>query len=400
MTKLALSCLTLVAVMGGLPVAPTVAQEVVIATWGGVWGKAFQQSMFEPFEKATGIKVRVIAGVSSSNLATVAAQKDRPQIDVITMVSGDGIAAWQRGLTERLDGQDVPALKELAELALRKDKESVIFAGMWMYPMGILYRTDKITWPITSWWDLWDPRLKNKVAVTSPKYANAHFLAIVNKLSGGTEDNVDPGFAKIKSLGQNLLVDVADDVTPQRLIAQGEIWAVPMLSGSAFKVIEQGVPAAFVIPQEGAPVSTDLIVSADSHVVEPYDLWVKPLGARYGDRVPRLMPSFEGHPGHYFFCGREAALVDELVNASDKDRVEELVRAGHDPAFRMKLVEADGVAAEVVNATWTLYVMRIVDGELRRACCRVFNDWVGEYCSENLKRLVGVAMIPIDDVPW
>ena len=259
MTKLALSCLTLVVVMGGLPVAPAVALEVVIATWGGVWGKAFQQSMFEPFEKATGIKVRVIAGVSSSNLATVAAQKDRPQIDVITMVSGDGIAAWQRGLTERLDGQDVPALKELAELALRKDKESVIFAGMWMYPMGILYRTDKITWPITSWWDLWDPRLKNKVAVTSPKYANAHFLAIVNKLSGGTEDNVDPGFAKIKSLGQNLLVDVADDVTPQRLIAQGEIWAVPMLSGSAFKVIEQGVPAAFVIPQEGAPVGLDVI---------------------------------------------------------------------------------------------------------------------------------------------
>jgi len=147
-------------------------------------------------------------------------------------------------------------------------------------------------------------------------------------------------------------------------------------------------------------MSTDLIVSADSHVVEPYDLWVKPLWARYGDRVPRLMPSFEGRPGHYFFCGREAALVDELVNASDKDRVEELVRAGHDPAFRMKLVEADGVAAEVVNATWTLYTMRIVDGELRRACCRVFNDWVSEYCSENLKRLVGVAMIPIDDVPW
>ena len=113
-------------------------------------------------------------------------------------------------------------------------------------------------------------------------------------------------------------------------------------------------------------MSTDLIVSADSHVVEPYDLWVKPLGARYGDRVPRLVPSFEGRPGHYFFCGREAALVDELVNANDKDRVEELVRAGHDPAFRMKLVEADGVSAEVVNATWTLYVMRIVDGELRR----------------------------------
>src|SRR4029453_6139441 len=94
------------------------------------------------------------------------------------------------------------------------------------------------------------------------------------------------------------------------------------------------------------------VVSADSHVVEPFDLWVKALGARFGDRVPHLVDRFEGRAGNYFFCGREAALVDELVASSEKDRVEDLVRAGYDPAFRMKLIEADGVAAEVVNATW------------------------------------------------
>ena len=193
MIKRTVSWVTAIAVVGGLLAVPALAQEVVVATWGGVWGKAFQESMFEPFEK-----VKVITGVSSSNLATVAAQKDKPQIDVITMVSGDGLAAWQRGLTERLDPQEVPALRELVDIALRRDKDSVIFAGMWMYPMGILYRTDKITWPFKSWADLWDPRLKNKVAVTSPKYANAHFLAIVNKLAGGSEENVGPGFAKVK----------------------------------------------------------------------------------------------------------------------------------------------------------------------------------------------------------
>ena len=142
------------------------------------------------------------------------------------------------------------------------------------------------------------------------------------------------------------------------------------------------------------------VVSADSHVVEPFDLWVKPLGARYGDRVPHLVDRFEGRPGNYFFCGREACLVDELVASSEKDRVEDLVRAGYDPAFRMKLIEADGVAAEVVNATWTLYVMRIEDGELRRACCAVFNDWIAEYCAHDPKRMIGVAMVPIDDVDW
>ncbi len=246
------------AVVFGVPCAAS-AQEIVLATWGGAWGKAFQQSMIEPFEKATGIKVKVIYGVSSSNLATIEAQKDKPQVDVITMVSGDGLTAWHRGLIAALDPKEVPALQDMTEIAIRRDQGSIMFSGMWTYPMGIIYRTDKVNWKIKSWWDLWDARLKNKVAVPSPKYANAHFLVMISKLVGGGENNVDPGFAKIKALGQNLLVDVADDVTPQRLLAQGEIWAVPMLSASAYKVIEQGVPAEFVIPDEGAPAGMDVI---------------------------------------------------------------------------------------------------------------------------------------------
>ena len=248
-----------ITVLLGAAVAPAAAQELVMATWGGAWGKAFQESMIEPFEKATGVKVRVISGVSSTNLAAIIAQKDRPQVDVITMVQGDAIAAWQRGVTEALDVKDVPTLSDLTESAVRRDKGQVIFAGMWTYPMGIIYRTDKITWPLKAWADLWDPRLKNKVAVTSPKYSNSYFLAMINRLAGGTENNADPGFAKIKTLGANLLADVADDVTPGRMLAQGEIWAVPMLSGTAYKVIEQGVPAKFVIPEEGAPAGMDVI---------------------------------------------------------------------------------------------------------------------------------------------
>lgn len=242
-----------------VPATSASAQEIVMATWGGAWGKAFQESMIEPFEKATGVKVRVISGVSSTNLAAIIAQKDRPQVDVITMVQGDALAAWQRGVTEALDAKEIPGLNDLTEVALRRDKGQVIFAGMWTYPMGIIYRTDKITWPLKSWADLWDPRLKNKVAVTSPKYSNSYFLAMINRLAGGTENNADPGFAKIKTLGANLLADVADDVTPGRLLASGEIWAVPMLSGTAYKVIEQGVPAKFVIPEEGAPAGVDVI---------------------------------------------------------------------------------------------------------------------------------------------
>ena len=145
-----------------------------------------------------------------------------------------------------------------------------------------------------------------------------------------------------------------------------------------------------------------VIVSADSHVLEPFDLWERTIGAKYGDRVPRLVKRFEGRDGNYFFCGKEACVLEELVSvdAATQERVDELVLAGHDPAARERCMDKDGVTAEIIHATWTLYAMRIEDPEFLRDCCRVFNDWLADYCSHNPKRLVGVAMIPIGDVKW
>src|SRR5579862_1472328 len=146
-----------------------------------------------------------------------------------------------------------------------------------------------------------------------------------------------------------------------------------------------------------------LLISADSHVFEPGDLWWKALGGRFGDAVPRALTSFDGQQGAFFYVGRsgEAAKMDELVDANAKDRrLEDLAQAGSDPVYRMKLMAADNVAAEVLNPTWGLWIPRISDPALRNACAEVYNDWILEYCSVNLKRLLPIAMMPITDVDW
>ncbi len=35
-----------------------------------------------------------------------------------------------------------------------------------------------------------------------------------------------------------------------------------------------------------------------------------------------------------------------------------------------------------------------------RASCQVFNDWLAEFCSQDGSRLLGIGMVPIDDVEW
>jgi spermidine/putrescine-binding protein len=235
-------------------------REIVLATWGGTWGKAIADQAIAPFEKATGIKVKVISGVSLANMQMVAAQRGNPQIDILMSTTQDAVNAYNDGLLAPLDVKEEPSLAGLPEFGFRRDAQGrPMFAGMWMYPYGIAYRADKVNPEIKCWKDLWDPRLKNKVAVSSPKYMSGYFLLMTNKMAGGTEANVKPGLDRIKTMGPNLLAVIDDSAAQQRLLAEGEVWAVPMLSSAAYKLIDEGVPAKFVVPCEGAPAGMDVI---------------------------------------------------------------------------------------------------------------------------------------------
>ena len=52
-------------------------------------------------------------------------------------------------------------------------------------------------------------------------------------------------------------------------------------------------------------MTSGTIISGDSHVIEPAELWTKPLGAKYGDAVPHIMKEFNGEKTDHFFTGIE-----------------------------------------------------------------------------------------------
>lgn len=55
-----------------------------------------------------------------------------------------------------------------------------------------------------------------------------------------------------------------------------------------------------------APNMTDMYVSADSHVVEPADLWQKRMDKRFRDRAPRI----ESRPHGDFY-------IDEIASSPE-----------------------------------------------------------------------------------
>jgi putative spermidine/putrescine transport system substrate-binding protein len=253
------SLLTPLLLAAGLLGAATASAEVTMATWGGAYGEAFKKHLAEPFEKETGIKVNLVYGNSLSNYQKLVAQKQKPQIDIVTLGSDVAVQGFQDGLFEAVDPKEFPQVNVAKDKGLRYADRKLMFLPFFMLSYGILYRTDLVPFEITSWNDLNDPRLRNKVGVSSPRHAGGAFLLMMNKLAGGSEGNVAPGLAKVKSLDKNLLLIADGDAQQIQLITQGEVWAQTVVSGAVAGPVEKGLKARYVVPKEGAVGILDVL---------------------------------------------------------------------------------------------------------------------------------------------
>src|SRR6266581_796963 len=150
------------------------------------------------------------------------------------------------------------------------------------------------------------------------------------------------------------------------------------------------------------------LISSDSHVSEPPDLWVERIDSKYRDRAPRVVLNpegqegaylvYEGYPPHNLAIGLGAGRTPEELAAFLKTGTYADARpGGWDPAQRLPDMELDGVEADVLYTTLGFRLFWLKDAGLQRACFRVYNDWLAEYCSYAPKRLKGLALISLYD---
>ena len=155
-------------------------------------------------------------------------------------------------------------------------------------------------------------------------------------------------------------------------------------------------------------LATDVIISADSHVMEPADLWTTRLDRNIVDRAPQVLKNADG-PGWSFHApGMDPSPVSGAWGAgrSGQDLKEHLASAGPetarpsgwDPAARLEDQDIDGVHAEVLYGTLGMRLFRCPDAELQRAAFRVYNDWLAEFCAHAPDRLVGLGLVSLWDV--
>jgi putative spermidine/putrescine transport system substrate-binding protein len=243
----------LVVLLGWAGLATTQSRELVVAAWGDPYEAGWRKSLVPAFEKQHNVKIVWVQGFSSQTLAKLRAQKDNPQIDVAMMDDGPHRQAAALGLVEKLDRSKLPNARELYEIAFEPGDFGLGFA---VAAYGLYYNTKAFAdnkWaPPTSWLDLYRPELKGKVSIHNIANANGLYLLLaLNKIQGGTDDNVDRGFAKLKELVPHVVTFDKFGETPT-LIQQGATVIGTWNIDRVVNLAGTGVPVQFVSPKEGA----------------------------------------------------------------------------------------------------------------------------------------------------
>ena len=152
---------------------------------------------------------------------------------------------------------------------------------------------------------------------------------------------------------------------------------------------------------------TAKLISSDSHVVEPPDLWASRIEPKFRDRAPRVVQEgdgdwwiVDGHRTNSFQGGAQAGMRfehhDELRPAA---RFADVRSGAYISDEFIKDNETDGVYGSVVYPTEGLQLFSVPDSELLSAIFRVYNDWIADFCSAYPGRLKGIALINVDDIP-
>lgn len=116
--------------------------------------------------------------------------------------------------------------------------------------------------------------------------------------------------------------------------------------------------------------ASEQLFSADSHVVEPADLWQQQLAPADVEALPAMpRKGFDKHPG------------------------------GTDPSKRLEAMAADGVSGEILYPSLALHLFATECPQAQAAAFRLYNDWICAYRRVAPDRLFGIGCLSVYDIP-
>ena len=143
------------------------------------------------------------------------------------------------------------------------------------------------------------------------------------------------------------------------------------------------------------------VISADSHIQEPPELYSEWLDTKFRDRAPRR----EVRDGKTYVIvdgkkPRRVDLADERATEDDQNReFRSDPTGGRDVERRLSDMARDGVVGEVIYPNSSLSLYLSPDPGYQYAVARAYNDWLIQNFDGHRDRFVPVGIVPVIDIP-
>lgn len=149
------------------------------------------------------------------------------------------------------------------------------------------------------------------------------------------------------------------------------------------------------------------LISSDSHVYEPADLWDRYIEPEFQERAPRLVHELDTDQwyadGNVKFgvvgTNQQAGLrYEDPDKITMEGRHSDAPSGGWDPHAHVADLDVDGVSGSVLYPSVGLNAFKLPASDLVSAIFRGYNTWLAEFCQFYPEKLKGIAVVNVDDV--
>jgi predicted TIM-barrel fold metal-dependent hydrolase len=154
------------------------------------------------------------------------------------------------------------------------------------------------------------------------------------------------------------------------------------------------------------------LISVDSHLIEPANVWADRLPAKYRDAGPRWVS--DEHGESWLFEESKRVPLDSMGSGGaiwpKEDRPpmftpltwDQVAPACYDPRARIEAMDRDHELAALCFPNMAGFAgslfQRASDKDLALACIRAYNDWyLDEWCASYPGRFIGLGIVPLWD---
>lgn len=215
-------------------------ETLVVSSWG-LNDDLMKKNIYAPFEKKYNAKLVFETGNNSVRLTKL--EQGETGVDVMYLAEYFAIQGIQKGLFEKIDEKNVPNIQKLfpaAQAPLGKGYGPAYTFSR----VGIVYDSDKITTPITSWAQLWDSAYKKKEAIPDITIEAGPLMMseVADQAGVKINGNQDTLFNKMKALKPNVLKFYTSSSDMVNMLAQGEV-NIAVMQDYAFGSAQKAKPS-------------------------------------------------------------------------------------------------------------------------------------------------------------